>query len=107
MSWRFIKFFNLGPFRTSLSKRGVGTSIGVRGFRLGVNAYGKTYISVGFGPIRFFRYLCGSNSKKQTIDTDTFPKMDDNSFVEPDKKIKKNIEMTKNEEILARLKSEK
>jgi hypothetical protein len=107
MSWRFIKFFNLGPFRTSLSKRGLGTSIGVRGFRLGINAYGKTYITVGFGPIRFFRYLSGSNSQRKTIDTETSLEGADNSFPETDKEIKGNVEMTKNEEILARLKSKK
>jgi len=32
MAWRFRKSIKLGPLRLNLSKSGVGTSIGVRGF---------------------------------------------------------------------------
>jgi Protein of unknown function (DUF4236) len=47
MSWNWRKSFNLGPVRTSVSKNGVGTSIGFLGFRVGVNPDGKKYVSFG------------------------------------------------------------
>lgn len=47
MSWRFRKFFNLGPLRFALSKRGVGSSIGIPGLRVGKSADGRMYISIG------------------------------------------------------------
>jgi Protein of unknown function (DUF4236) len=33
MGWNFRKPFNFGPLRVNLSRRGVGYSVGVRGFR--------------------------------------------------------------------------
>lgn len=43
MAWRFRKSIKLGPLRLNLSKSGVGTSIGVRGFRIGQDAKGRSY----------------------------------------------------------------
>ena len=43
MAWRFRKSIKLGPLRLNLSKSGVGTSIGVRGFRVGKDARGRSY----------------------------------------------------------------
>src|ERR1035437_9114110 len=43
MAWRFRKNIKLGPLRLNLSKSGVGTSIGVRGFRVGTDAKGRSY----------------------------------------------------------------
>lgn len=43
MAWRFRKFKNFGPFRASVSKKGVGTSFGFLGFRLGVSPDGRKY----------------------------------------------------------------
>lgn len=43
MAWRFRKSIKLGPLRLNLSKYGVGTSIGVRGFRIGTDAKGRSY----------------------------------------------------------------
>jgi hypothetical protein len=37
----------MGPFRTTLSTRGVGWSVGVPGFRYGISPTGRRYISVG------------------------------------------------------------
>ena len=47
MSWIFRKIFRFGPFRTTLSKGGVGMSWGVPGFRVGVSANGIKYITIG------------------------------------------------------------
>lgn len=47
MGWSFSKSISLGPFRISLSKSGIGYSIGGSGFRIGKKACGKAYTSVG------------------------------------------------------------
>ena len=47
MSWIFRKIFRFGPFRTTLSKGGVGASWGIPGFRIGVSANGRKYITLG------------------------------------------------------------
>ncbi len=43
MAWRFRKSLKLGPLRFNLSKSWIGTSIGVRGFRVGTDAKGGSY----------------------------------------------------------------
>jgi len=48
MTWRFRKVFGAGPLRWILTKKGVGWSIGMPGFRYGISSNGKRYISVGF-----------------------------------------------------------
>lgn len=47
MAWRFRKSFGFGPIRTTVSKNGIGNSIGFLGFRFGVNPEGKKYWSFG------------------------------------------------------------
>lgn len=44
---RFRKIFSFGPFRTSLSKTGLGFSWGIPGLRFGVSPNGKKYFSIG------------------------------------------------------------
>jgi len=43
MGWNLRKPFNFGPLRINLSKKGVGYSVGVRGFRIGRDAKGRDY----------------------------------------------------------------
>jgi len=43
--WRFRKVFGRGPFRWTLSKRGIGWSWGIPGLRYGVSPSGQRYIS--------------------------------------------------------------
>lgn len=43
MAWNFRKSIKIGPVRVNLSKAGVGASIGVKGFRKGVDAKGRKY----------------------------------------------------------------
>jgi hypothetical protein len=45
--WRCRKIFGRGPFRWTLSKRGIGWSWGIPGFRYGVSPGGQQYISIG------------------------------------------------------------
>jgi hypothetical protein len=47
MGWRFFKAFNFGIFRATISNRGVGKSVGLLGFRFGINASGRKYWSFG------------------------------------------------------------
>jgi hypothetical protein len=47
MAWRFRKSKKMGPFRATVSKKGVGTSVGFLGFRFGVTPTGRRYISFG------------------------------------------------------------
>jgi hypothetical protein len=42
MAWRFRRSRSLGPFRFTLSKRGIGVSLGVRGAHVGLGADGKS-----------------------------------------------------------------
>ena len=37
----------MGPFRTTVSSRGVGWSVGIPGVRYGISPTGRRYISVG------------------------------------------------------------
>ena len=47
MGWRFRKSFGFGPFRTTLSQRGLGKSLGFLGFRFGETVDGRKYWSFG------------------------------------------------------------
>jgi hypothetical protein len=63
MSWRFIKIFRFGRFRTSISKGGVGASWGIPGLRFGVSPTGRKYFSIGIPGtgLYFTKYI--SNQK--------------------------------------------
>ena len=39
--------YPLGPIRLNLSKGGIGTSVGVTGFRVGVRPNGSSYVHAG------------------------------------------------------------
>lgn len=41
MGFFFRRSVGIGPFRINLSKRGVGVSVGVRGFRTGISSTGR------------------------------------------------------------------
>jgi hypothetical protein len=43
MGWRFRRSLKLGPLRLNFSKSGIGVSAGVRGFRVGTDAKGRSY----------------------------------------------------------------
>jgi hypothetical protein len=47
MAWRFRKSKNFGIFRTTLTKKGIGTSVGIPGLRFGVSPNGRKYFSIG------------------------------------------------------------
>lgn len=43
MGWRFRRSIKLGPLKLNFSKSGVGYSVGVRGYRVGKDAKGRSY----------------------------------------------------------------
>lgn len=46
MGFYFRKSVRLGPLRFNLSKSGIGTSVGVKGFRLGAGPRGNYVLSL-------------------------------------------------------------
>lgn len=46
MGLRFRKTFKTGPIRWNTSNRGMGMSWGFPGFRMGVSADGRRYVSI-------------------------------------------------------------
>lgn len=77
MSWIFRKIFRFGPFRTTLSKGGVGMSWGIPGFRIGISPTGRKYFSIGIPGtgLYFLKYLSGvrtlPNEQQKTIQQPT------------------------------------
>lgn len=47
MAWYLRKSVSVGPIRFNISKRGVGTSVGVTGFRVGMRPDGSSYVHAG------------------------------------------------------------
>ncbi len=47
MGWYLRKSLKIGPVKFNLSKSGIGTSVGVKGFRIGVRPNGKSYVHAG------------------------------------------------------------
>lgn len=56
MKLSFRKSFNVGGVRLNLSKRGIGSSVGIKGLRIGVNSLGKSYISGNIGGLHYTSY---------------------------------------------------
>jgi len=70
MGWRFRKILNSGPIRTTLSKRGLGFSMGLPGFRVGISPDGRKYVSVGIPKTGLYWIKYFSNStNKSSINT--------------------------------------
>ena len=69
MGLRFRKSFKIGPIRINISKSGIGFSIGVKGFRIGRNAKGKTTATVSL-PGTGLSYVqdLDRDSIKETVD---------------------------------------
>jgi hypothetical protein len=54
MAWQLRKSKNIGPFRATVYKNGIGTSFGFFGFRFGVSPDGKKYYSFGIPGIGLY-----------------------------------------------------
>lgn len=62
MAWRWRKSLGRGPFRVTLSKKGIGWSVGIPGLRYGRTPDGRKYVSQGIPGTGIYRikYLGGS-----------------------------------------------
>jgi tetratricopeptide (TPR) repeat protein len=93
MGFRFRKTIKMGPVNLNISKSGVGTSIGGKGLRVGVNAKGKGYTSAsipGTG-IRYTSYSKSSSKARGTQVTSTnYKKV---SYYNPDNLSSKYFEL--------------
>ena len=68
MAWRFRKSIKLGPLRLNLSKSGIGTSIGVRGFRVGTDAKGRSYTAASIPGTGLYSRTYSSQGKAASGD---------------------------------------
>jgi hypothetical protein len=68
MGWYLRKSLKLGPIRFNLSKSGIGTSVGVKGLRIGSGPRGK-YIHAGRGGL-YFRESLTEAEKTPTSETE-------------------------------------
>jgi hypothetical protein len=73
MAWRFRKSIKLGPLRFNLSKSGIGTSIGVRGFRVGTDAKGRSYTAASIPGTGIYDRTYSSQGKTAGGDTAPLP----------------------------------
>lgn len=56
MGWFIRKSLAFGPLRVNLSKSGLGTSVGIRGFRVGTGPRGR-YLNAGRGGLYYRKSL--------------------------------------------------
>lgn len=65
MGFRFRKSKKIGPVRVSLGKKGISTSIGIKGFRVGLNSKGKVRTTVSIpGTGISYTSTFGDNKRK-------------------------------------------
>lgn len=62
MAFYIRKSVSLGPIRFNLSKSGIGTSVGVTGFRVGIRPNGKSYLHAGRHGIYYKEELGGGKN---------------------------------------------
>lgn len=72
MSWVFRRIFQFGPIRGTVSKKGVGMSWGIRGFRIGISASGKKCVTIGIPGtgLYFTKYLALLTTEENVIKVD-------------------------------------
>ena len=66
MPWYLRKYISIGPVRFNLSKSGIGTSVGVKGFRVGVRPNGKSYVHAGRHGL-YYRQELGNIHKNESV----------------------------------------
>src|SRR5438552_2020465 len=68
MGFRFRKMWRGGPFHWTLSKSGMGWSVGFPGCRYGIGGHGRRYISFGIPGtgLYWFKYLPNRRSQQPT-----------------------------------------
>ena len=64
MAFYLRKSVRLGPIRFNLSKSGIGTSVGVTGFRVGVRPNGRSYLHAGRHGLYYRKELGGGTNNQ-------------------------------------------
>jgi len=82
MAWYLRKSVKVGAVRFNLSKSGIGTSVGVKGFRVGVRPNGKSYIHAG-GYGVYYRQELGTQGGRSRPQAQ--PQTPSSTYVEPPK----------------------
>lgn len=65
MAWYLRKSVSIGPVRFNLSKGGIGTSVGIKGFRVGVRPNGKSYVHAGRYGLYYRQELGNTNRSNE------------------------------------------
>ena len=73
MGWRFRRSLKLGPLKLNFSKSGIGYSAGVRGFRVGTDAKGRTYTAASIPGTGLYNRAYYGASKPITQNTVPLP----------------------------------
>ena len=68
MGFYFRKSFKCGPIRFNLSQSGIGTSIGIKGLRYGINAKGKSYVHAGRYGMYYRKQFSNTSSNEANYD---------------------------------------
>ena len=63
MAFYIRKSVSLGPIRFDLSKSGIGTSVSVTGFRVGIRPNGKSYLHAGRYGLYYREELGGGRNR--------------------------------------------
>lgn len=82
MGWSFRKSKKLGPLRLTVSKSGLGVSVGGKAGRIGIGASGRTTLSAGVAGLRYQKVLSGG--KHRPIATAASPAMEPSTTTGPD-----------------------
>lgn len=64
MGFHLRKTKKFGLFNFNLSNSGIGTSFGIKGFRIGIDGKGRAYVGGGKGILRYRQYLKNNNNKE-------------------------------------------
>jgi len=67
MAWYLRKSVSVGPIRFNLSKSGVGASVGVTGFRIGMRPDGSSYVHAGRHGLYMREELGGRQGVSQAV----------------------------------------
>ena len=106
MAFYIRKSVSLGPIRFNLSKSGIGTSVGVTGFRVGIRPNGKSYLHTGRYGLYYREELRGGKNRdkqSQLQEYDNNHSIDDYNITKYDTASSKKLAPQSREELLRKL----
>ena len=106
MAFYIRKSVSLGPIRFNLSKSGIGTSVGVTGFRVGIRPNGKSYLHAGRYGLYYRKELGGGRNRgkqSQTQEYNNNENTDDYNITKYDTASSQKLAPNSREELLKKL----